>query len=368
MKKINLKKVLCSILAISMICSFALVGTNAKTIVRGDVNGDGNVQTSDARLALRGAAGIDILEGDAIIAADVNEDGNVQTSDARVILRVAAGLELFENSEIIVEESTDAEEPSDEETTTEEPTTEEPTTEEPTTEEPTTEEPTTEEPTTEEPTTEEPTTEEPTTEEIPTGPVEIGIGEYPDAIDALFNGKFYMKTTMENADGTVSEVEMGIDGEKMEIIMPVEGMKMAVLFDGNKTFIKIKFGIWYCSEITEELKDQGMGFDISEMTNMFQYGNIEDFKSIVKYNDTLDGKEYTVYSFASENGNNLCFYADKNDNIKVIITKDVNGEVTSRNDIESLSSDIPNTMFKTSGFGYVKIDLEGLFDMMNSME
>ena len=365
MKNFNLKKVLCIVLSITMLFGCALVGANAqKTIVRGDVNGDGQLQTSDARLALRGAATLDVLEGDAFIAADVDEDGVLKTSDARAILRVAAGLEFFDDPEIVIEEeSTDAEEPSEEETT-DAPVAEEPSEEE-STDAPVVEEPSEEE-TTDAPVVEEPESQEPETEEpAPEGPVEIGRGEYPEAIDALFSGNFYMKTKIENADGTASEVEMGLQGDKMEVVMPMEGMKMAVLFDGNATYVKIKFGIWYVSEITEELAGEGMDFDVSNMTESFQYGNIDDFKSIVKYNDTLDNKEYTVYSFISENDNDLCFYADENNNIKSIITKDDNGTVTSRNDIDTLSADIPDSMFKKSGFGYVNIDLEGLMGVIN---
>lgn len=61
----------------------------------GDINFDGNVNASDARLALRAASGIDTLASDAFLAADVNLDEKVNASDARKILRVAAGLDVF---------------------------------------------------------------------------------------------------------------------------------------------------------------------------------------------------------------------------------------------------------------------------------
>ena len=61
----------------------------------GDVNGDGKVNSSDARLALRAAVGLEDLTEVQKAAADVNRDGNVRSSDARKILRVAVGLDTF---------------------------------------------------------------------------------------------------------------------------------------------------------------------------------------------------------------------------------------------------------------------------------
>ena len=61
----------------------------------GDVNGDGKVNSSDARLALRAAVGLEDLTEAQKAAADVNRDGNVRSSDARKILRVAVGLDTF---------------------------------------------------------------------------------------------------------------------------------------------------------------------------------------------------------------------------------------------------------------------------------
>ena len=61
----------------------------------GDVNGDGEVTTADARLALRQAVGLEkYAQGSpAFKACDVNGDGRIGTDDARFILRHAVGLE-----------------------------------------------------------------------------------------------------------------------------------------------------------------------------------------------------------------------------------------------------------------------------------
>ena len=60
----------------------------------GDVDGDGDVDTSDARLALRSSIGLEKYAVDSREhkACDVNRSGEVETADARFILRHAIGL------------------------------------------------------------------------------------------------------------------------------------------------------------------------------------------------------------------------------------------------------------------------------------
>lgn len=67
----------------------------AESYTLGDVNLDGKVNTTDARLALRGAAKLEALTPQQILAADVNKNGKADTSDARKILRGAAKLDQF---------------------------------------------------------------------------------------------------------------------------------------------------------------------------------------------------------------------------------------------------------------------------------
>ncbi len=67
----------------------------------GDVDGNGKVESSDARLALRAAVHLsneptDVTEGTAgYTAADYDKNGKVESSDARCILRVAVKLDPF---------------------------------------------------------------------------------------------------------------------------------------------------------------------------------------------------------------------------------------------------------------------------------
>lgn len=64
----------------------------------GDINGDNNVNASDARLALRFSAKLDIPTETQFKAADVNNDGKLNASNARTILRVSAKLEPLPGS------------------------------------------------------------------------------------------------------------------------------------------------------------------------------------------------------------------------------------------------------------------------------
>ncbi|MGM9551176.1 MAG: Ig domain-containing protein [Clostridia bacterium] len=62
------------------------------SIVKGDVNGDGDVDFADAILILKYDAGVTTLAGDSLKAADVNGDGDVDFVDAILILKYDSGL------------------------------------------------------------------------------------------------------------------------------------------------------------------------------------------------------------------------------------------------------------------------------------
>ena len=61
---------------------------------RGDVNGDGKVDSADALLVMKYDAGLTKLSENEIKRADLNGDGNVDSCDAVCILRIAAGLKV----------------------------------------------------------------------------------------------------------------------------------------------------------------------------------------------------------------------------------------------------------------------------------
>ena len=69
---------------------------DSTTDLHGDTNGDGQITSADARLALRASVGLENLTGEQILAADVDKDGKVTSADARLILRASVGLENLE--------------------------------------------------------------------------------------------------------------------------------------------------------------------------------------------------------------------------------------------------------------------------------
>ena len=70
--------------------------STAETALIGDVNVDGTVDTTDARLVLQHAVGKSVLKEEEQMMADVNGDGWVNTTDARLILQYAVGkIEAF---------------------------------------------------------------------------------------------------------------------------------------------------------------------------------------------------------------------------------------------------------------------------------
>ncbi len=93
----KLKKTLYIFLAITILAFSVILFASAETTNSiGDVNGDGKISASDARLALRASVGLEKLTDTQFKSADVNNDNKVTASDARTILRVSVGLENFE--------------------------------------------------------------------------------------------------------------------------------------------------------------------------------------------------------------------------------------------------------------------------------
>ena len=337
MKHSNFKRALCLIISAVMLVCCTLVNANAKTILRGDVNGDGQITADDARLALRAAATLEVLEGDALIAADVDESGDILAGDARTILRVSAVLEQFDDPNIVIEEETTTEAP---ETTTEAPET-----------------------TTEAPET---TTEAPeTTTQAPETTTQDNKVSYPKAIDGLFENHYYMELEGDGATGGIA-----VSGEDAEFVASIDGMEMAVYMSKGDIYLKYDvkglFGTttkyYYKFDADSEMAE---GFDTSDMLANYNFGKKEDYKEITSGKETLDGVEYTVYSFISENGTALCFFADKNDNIKALCSKDAEGNMN--NDvayIKVLTYDIPAGMCSIKG----RINDLTMMGMMSFME
>ena len=85
-------KAICVFLALALLCVFP--AGQATAAAKGDVDGDGRVTASDARLALRASVGLESYAVGSVkyTAADYNSDGKITAEDARAILRISVGL------------------------------------------------------------------------------------------------------------------------------------------------------------------------------------------------------------------------------------------------------------------------------------
>ena len=90
-------KVVSAFLALLMVVLSCTAAFAARV---GDIDTDGYVTASDARLALRAAVGLEkYAAGTALYnAADADRDGRITAADARLLLRASVGLQLISNA------------------------------------------------------------------------------------------------------------------------------------------------------------------------------------------------------------------------------------------------------------------------------
>ena len=86
------------ILFFVVIILFCVSGVMSYASILGDVDNDGQVSASDARLVLRAAVGLEMLTNDQFVSADTDFDDKISASDARMILRASVGLEVLSNN------------------------------------------------------------------------------------------------------------------------------------------------------------------------------------------------------------------------------------------------------------------------------
>lgn len=125
-----MKKTLSVLLSVCLMLTMCIVGASAMQddgpsygdggILPGDVDLDGVITASDARLALRASVGLEELDAIAFDCADYNKDGTVSADDARSILRKSVGLDEEDVPPVEPEEPTVPVEP-DEPTVPDEP-------------------------------------------------------------------------------------------------------------------------------------------------------------------------------------------------------------------------------------------------------
>ena len=77
------------------ITQYAMIHYHFGMVIFGDIDGDENITSSDARLTLRASVGLENYPSDSPqhLACDVDGNGKVDAADARLILRASVGLE-----------------------------------------------------------------------------------------------------------------------------------------------------------------------------------------------------------------------------------------------------------------------------------
>ncbi len=98
-----MKKILAIMLVLLTLVPYVLPASAAERML-GDVDGDGKIAATDARLALRASVNLENLSDVAKKAADANKDGNIVAADARLILRASVDLERLDRDYYLLKE------------------------------------------------------------------------------------------------------------------------------------------------------------------------------------------------------------------------------------------------------------------------
>lgn len=86
--------ILSILLALTILCSMLVTGV-ASAPVAGDVDGNGKIEASDARLVLRFSVSLGTLTSQQQMVADVDTNAGITAADARLILRASVNLETL---------------------------------------------------------------------------------------------------------------------------------------------------------------------------------------------------------------------------------------------------------------------------------
>ena len=353
---------LASAVSLTAAAVFAATSMASAAPALGDVDCNGKVTASDARMILRHSAKLENLSDSVIPVADADGNGKVSATDARLVLRFASKLISTMGGEDKYAEFIKSNESSDTSPTTKKtdssdlstrpvtrPTTKpaaelstKPTTA-PTTA-PTTE-PTTV-PTTA-PTTE-PTTAEPTTKP--------GYDDnIPAAIHSFTKGKFDFVGTLV-AGGGKQNVRFTNDGERMRISMKADGMDLDLLkLIGKKTLLNKDGSEYY---IVSDSKKAYCKLDKASMSLLgmkesdfaFTFATIDISKSEYTVEVTsFNGKDnVTCYVFTSD-GAKLNFYMD-GDTLIGMENCDSAGNIQQMIIFDSFTGDVPASRWSLDGY------------------
>lgn len=294
-------KLISAILSVVLICSAATVLSFAGNTKTGDLNGDGDVTSADARIALRISAQLETADDAVMKAADVNHDGKVTASDARLIMRVAAQLDKFPEEVM-----------SDTEV-------------------------------------------EPEPEPDPEPDTGVIAENHPEIINTFISGKYYIDGAFVDGD-EVTPLKMATDGTEVEMKAEIDGVTVSVMSEGSKMYLKFAGSDgtpYYLDEST--LSEIGvtaseLGFSKSKVLDGFIFGPVNRLVAPILTTEEVNGEECSVYSFKKKSGGFIVFYFDAEENLIMINGKDAEGNIQPGLLINSLSAEIPEDMLTLDGF------------------
>ncbi len=309
------------LLTISLLFSFAVIFASADSVQPGDVNDDGKITASDARKTLRASAKLEELTEEQLKIADVDLNGRVSAADARLILRVSAKLDSF--PQVTPEETTKADETTKQEETTKVPET-----------------------TTKQ---DETTTKKPEVTTLPNLEPGVVVDEYPEAIDAFFNGSFYLDGKM--VDGTNSmpiKMATGKLGTEIAVAIPDSALNISIYVKGKDTYMKLSSGDRkHYVDLSDTFKDE-MGVDFSEIMSQLTAMKFNNPGKPVLTKAVYNDIECDVYTFSNEESASIKFYAVEERIIQISLADA--DTVESNIEVNELTGKIPSNMLTTRGY------------------
>ncbi len=317
-----------SILLVSVlaVCAYAV------TYKLGDVNKDGKITASDARIVLRTAAKLDDFENDSQeLIADVNGDGKVNVTDARLVLRISAKLDE-EAGDIEIDDVTDTDDTTDlaNDNTSSDSTTS--------------------------------SAETTTVSALAEG--EIAYSSFPEEMKLFLSGTFGfsghmgtnddMQNVVVKSDGTNVKVTTTMDMDEYGDVTVSIITKTTTGIFGNETtstYIVCDTTGYYMDMTAFQVAAAIFGagdleLDVSGIT--FGVENLNDSMTAQKTEITSDGIDYTVYSVDKEEST-VDFYFDDTQ-LKKIVTCSKTDATESVFVIDEFYTDITSSDFSLSNY------------------
>ena len=328
---------LASAVSLTAAAVFAATSMASAAPALGDVDCNGKVTASDARMILRHSAKLENLSDSVIPVADADGNGKVSATDARLVLRFASKLISTMGGEDKYAEFIKSNESSDTSPTTKKTDSSDLSTRPVT-------RPTTK-PAAELST--KPTT-APTTEPEETTKAPLVI---PDDIKAFASVNFAFTGTSYSSEGTMS-MKMATNGKNLRVYSKMPGFSnpIGIMHIKGRTALSSKYYLF--SEETMQYADAtafiNMAGGIDGLDIPFEPVEIPVDKMTVEENVAFNGKETTCYKLSDETST-IRFYMD-GDHLVGVSMLDSVGNIQQEFVFTSFSGDVPDSTWSLDGY------------------